>query len=35
MSNTFKPCPTYFSRGGENFSMGGFAPLPPWLRGWS
>jgi len=29
MSNTFKQCPTYFSRGGENLSRG---DLPPWLR---
>jgi len=27
LSNTFKLCPTYFSRGGEKFSSGVFAPL--------
>jgi len=26
MSNTFKQCPTYFSKGGENVPRGGFAP---------
>jgi len=32
MSNIFKICPTHFSRGGEKFQKGGFAPLrPPWL----
>jgi len=33
MSNTFKLCPTYFSKGGEKFAKGDFVPLrPPWLR---
>jgi len=27
MFNTFKQCPTYFSRGVEAISRGGFAPL--------
>jgi len=27
MSNTFKLCPAYFSKVGEKFSRGGFAPL--------
>jgi len=27
MSNIFKVSPTHFSRGGEKFSRGGFAPL--------
>jgi len=27
MSNSFKICPTHFSRGGENFSRGASLPL--------
>jgi len=27
MSNSFKLCPTYFSREGETFSKGGFSPV--------
>ena len=35
MSSTFKLCPTYFSRGGEKYCRGGFAPPAlPWLRAW-
>jgi len=35
MSNTFKQCPTYFSRGGAKIFLGGFqlpAPLPGYGR---
>jgi len=36
VSNSFRLCPTHYSRGGEKFSTGGFTPLQPWLRscGW-
>jgi len=29
MSNSFKPCPTHFSRGGENFSRRALPTLRP------
>jgi len=29
MSNTFKPCPTHFSKGGENFSREVLPPCAP------
>ena len=35
MSNSFKRCPTHFSRGGEEFSRGASPTLrPPWIRVW-
>ena len=35
MSNSFKWCPTHFSRGGKKFSRGSKPPLlSPWLRAW-
>ena len=33
MPNSFKICPTHFSRGGEKFSRRGFAPLRPLVTG--
>ena len=32
MSNSFKRCPTHFSRGGEKFPR---VLWPPWLRAWT
>jgi len=33
MSNSFRFCPTHFSRRGEKFPRG-LPPLRPWLRSW-